>query len=188
VRKVIVVSMAGLLLVAGLVFADRAAGAMRTQMAERRLGGVQGNMWGRGQGGGRGELGPEMFMALADKLELTDQQKAQLQKMQEEFQLQRVDARAKVEKAAIHLRGLMRDPNSPEKEVLSGIDEVAQLRADMAKMRFTHWRQCRSVLTDKQIEMLKQLRKDRIERVFDREEGQPAPIPGAGQHRQGRGL
>jgi Spy/CpxP family protein refolding chaperone len=185
-KKVIVVSMVGLLLVAGLVFAERASGAMRAQMAERRLGGGPGGNWGWGRGQGmKGEMGPGMFLALADKLELTDQQKAQLQKMQEDFQLQRVDARAKIEKAQIKLHALMRDPASPEREVLASIDEVAQLKADLAKMQFTHMRQCRSVLTDKQLDTLKQLRKDRLEGRSNRWQQQP-PMQGMGPHRQGR--
>ncbi len=153
----------------------------------RQMGGGHG--FGMGHFGGpgmRGGMGAAMFLELADKLELTDQQIAQLKKMQEDFQLHQVDSRAQLEKAEIKLRSLMADDKSSEKDVLTGIDIVAGLRADLAKDRFTHLRQCRSVLTDKQLETLKQLRHDRMEKWMGggNDKGQhPTPAPGG--HRRG---
>ncbi len=153
----------------------------------RQMGGGPG--FGMGHFGGpgmRGGMGAAMFLQFADKLELTDQQKAQLKKMQEDFQLHQIDSRAQLEKAEIKLRSLMTDDKSSEKDVLAGIDIVAGLRANMAKDRFTHMRQCRSVLTDKQLETLKQLRHDRMEKWLggDNDNGQRHNA-GPGGHRRG---
>ena len=122
----------------GAVLAAAAvAVAQRGAMGGQRGMGMGGDdpigTWGHGawMRGGRG-AGAAFFLAVADKLELTDQQKAQLQKMQEEFQLQRVDAKAKIDKAQIQLRSLMRQDKAQEKDVLGAIDELAQLRADLA--------------------------------------------------------
>jgi len=152
----------------------------------RQMGGGPGFGMGHFVGVGmRGRMGAAMFLQLADKLELTDQQRDQLKKMQEDFQLHQVDGRANLEKAEIKLRSLMSDEKSSEKEVLAGIDEVAALRADLAKARFTHLRQCRSVLTDKQLDTLKQLRRDRMEKWMGGSQKQgDHPGPGAGGHRR----
>jgi Spy/CpxP family protein refolding chaperone len=117
-----------------------------------------------------------MIMEMADKLELTDAQKAQFEKLRTDFQLSQVDRRADLEKAQIRLHELMRNDKSAEADVLKGIDEVARIRTDMAKSRFSHMRQMRGVLTDKQLETLKTLRHDQMQ---SRMQGRPGCAMGA---------
>jgi Spy/CpxP family protein refolding chaperone len=95
---------------------------------------------------------------MAEKLELTADQKAQMEKLRTTFQLQMVDRQAAVRKAQINLRSLMRDDKALEADVHKGIDEVARLRADIVKARFTNKRAMHKVLTDKQREELKGMR------------------------------
>lgn len=147
--------------------------------------GPRGMRGGRGPGGGQG-IG--MLLMMADKLELTDQQKTQLEKMQNDFAMQQVDARAAREKAQIKMRNLLRDDKASESQVNAAIDELSKLRADMQKAHFAHLRQVRNVLTEKQQGMLKDLRDDRREarweRLFgfddDDDDNAPAPMPGGG--------
>jgi Spy/CpxP family protein refolding chaperone len=142
-------------------------------------------MGGRGCGMGRGPMAGgdrmAMVMAMADKLDLTDAQKAQFEKLRTDFQLAQVDRRAELQKAEIKLRSLMRDDKTAEAEVLRGIDEVAKLKTDMAKARFTHMRQMRGVLTDKQLETLKTLRHDQMQ---SRMQGRPGCAMGANGKQQ----
>lgn len=107
-----------------------------------------------------GPPGVRMILAAADEINLTDDQKARLEKMVVEFELAKVDQRAKVEKGEIRLKALMHDENADENEVMVAIDEVARTKAGLHKMRYRHHREIRGLLTDRQIDKLKKLRKE----------------------------
>jgi len=128
-------------------------------MACGKMAGGHGMMMRRGGGMGDGP-GLDRLMALADKLELTDAQKTKLKQQRETFQLEQIDRRAAFQKAQLKLRGLMRDDASTA-EISKAIDDVAVLRADMAKMRVRHHAEMKSVLTEKQQQTLKELRSER---------------------------
>jgi Spy/CpxP family protein refolding chaperone len=114
-------------------------------------------MRGRGGMGGPGMgMGIGMILRNAEKLELTDDQRTKLEEMQTDFQLLAIDQRAKIEKAAVQMRGLMRDDKAAATSVDAQIDQMAKLRAEMAKMTYHHMADARAVLTDKQRETLKQ--------------------------------
>jgi Spy/CpxP family protein refolding chaperone len=106
-----------------------------------------------------GERG-DMRMEMAAKLEMTEEQKTKMEKLQTDFQLLMVDQQAKVRKAQIQLRQLMRDDKAAVTAVETQIDQMAKLRAEAAKMRYRHHAEMQSVLTDKQKEMLKEIRKE----------------------------
>jgi Spy/CpxP family protein refolding chaperone len=132
-------------------------------------------MGGRGSGCDGPSMGPKaprhqmmkpgargaMFMQMADKLDLTDDQKAKMEKVRTDFQLMMVDQQAKIRKAQIQLRVLMHDEKAAVTAVEAQIDQVAKWRAEGAKLRYRHHAEMQSVLTDKQKEMLKELRKER---------------------------
>jgi Spy/CpxP family protein refolding chaperone len=114
-------------------------------------------MKGRGMGPRMGMgMGIGMILRNAEKLELTADQKTKLEKMQTDFQLLAIDQRAKIEKAAVQMRDLMRDDKAATTAVEAQIDQMAKVRAEMAKMQYRHMAEARAVLTDKQRETLKQ--------------------------------
>jgi len=135
-----------------------------------------------------GGMGLPRLMEMADKLELTQAQRDKIKGMMEAFQLERVDKQAALKKAEIKLKGLMHDDKAAEADVIKGIDQIAGLKADMAKMRYHHLSEMRSILTDKQREMLKSMkmesRKEVRVRVIEKRGGEeeddetPAPHPG----------
>jgi Spy/CpxP family protein refolding chaperone len=108
-------------------------------------------------------FGGMMMGAMAEKLQLTDAQKSQFKKLRTDFELAQVDKRAEAQKAQIRLRELMRDDKSAEADVMKGIDEVARVRTEIAKARFSHMRAMHAVLTDSQRETLKTLRQNRMQ-------------------------
>jgi Spy/CpxP family protein refolding chaperone len=126
---------------------------------------------GQGMGMRDGRPGVQMILAAADDIKLTDEQKARLEKMLVDFQLAKVDQRARVKKAGIRLRALKRDKSANENEVLSAIDEVARMKADLHKMRYRHQREIHNLLTDEQIDKLKELRKVRMKKFKGRHGG-----------------
>ncbi len=125
---------------------------------------------------GRMADGPvfERVLQMADKLELTDAQRTKLKQLHETFQVERIDRRASLQKAEVKLRGLMREDKMSAAEMNKAIDDVSVMKADMAKMRFRHQEEMKSVLNDKQQQMLKDLRVERRKevrvRVFDRDD------------------
>ncbi len=87
----------------------------------------------RGMGQHDGMPGMRAILAHADDLKLTEQQVDKLEKMQTDFQTQRVDKKAALEKAEINLHALMRD-DAGEAQIFAAIDQVSKLKADMKKM------------------------------------------------------
>jgi Spy/CpxP family protein refolding chaperone len=136
---------------------------------------------GPGMGHGRfGNDGPGIghFLAMADELGLTDQQREQFKKMQVDFRMQMIDKDAAVDKAEAQLRSVMTDDNASESEVARLIDDVARLRADVQKTRFAHHKQMKSMLTAEQVKKIETLRKERREARQEAGQGM-----GAGQRR-----
>jgi Spy/CpxP family protein refolding chaperone len=151
---------------------------------------------GPGIAAGRGDRmadgpGLQQILEMADRLELTDAQREKLKQMHETFQLEQIDKHANLKKAEVKLRGLMRDDRASSTAVNKAIDDVSTLKADITKMRYRHRTEMRSVLTDKQQQMLKELRVERRKevrvRVFERDDDDPEefeeeipPDPGSG--------
>jgi Spy/CpxP family protein refolding chaperone len=114
---------------------------------------------GRGFGDDQPQLGRILMMA--DELGLSEQQRGQLRQMQTDFRMQMIDREAEVEKAEINLRSLMMDKDAPEVDVDRAIDNVARFRADVQKLRYSHRKQMRGVLTADQLNKLQKMREER---------------------------
>jgi Spy/CpxP family protein refolding chaperone len=124
--------------------------------------------------------GIKMLLAVADEINLTSDQKDKLKKLMVDFKLAQVDQKAKVKKAEIKLRALMRDEDANDSEVMTAIDEVARLKAELQKLRYRHRKEVRSLLTAEQIEKLKELRKERREMMPEHHLGMGPGGPGYG--------
>jgi Spy/CpxP family protein refolding chaperone len=172
-----------LILVAGMVAYAGPGGYGRNCQANCEMGKGMGpgNGQGMGQGMGRGmgmrghrgmERGDGIgrLMMMADELQLTDQQKEKIHTLMSSFRLEQIDRRAAMQKAQVKMADLRRNDKASEAEVMAGIDEMAKLRADMAKMQYRHQKAVHAVLTDKQQEQLKTMRMDRMHRNWDDDE------------------
>lgn len=167
-KKVIIATVAVLLLLSVAAFTDPGDGGWFGCPLGQRLGDGPGMGQGMGMHPGMGSrmerhagMGPRMLLVHADDLELTDAQKTQLETMATQFQLDKVDKQASLEKAQIQLRSLMMKGDAPQKDVDAAIDNCARLRADMQKMRYAHLQKAKGVLTAEQVDKLKELRTDR---------------------------
>jgi Spy/CpxP family protein refolding chaperone len=147
-------------------FGGKGHGQMMGQGHGQMMGQGHGNPHG-GDCGSMGERrgmkrrggGIRHLLMMADKIGLTDEQRDQLKSMQTEFQLDRIDRKAELQKATLKLRNLKRDPDASEGDVMGAIDEVSRLKAEMQKAGYKHHKLVKSVLTDEQTEKLKELRK-----------------------------
>jgi len=112
---------------------------------------------------GRGDRGPGIgrLLMAADEIGLTDEQEDQLEQLQVDFKMEQIDRKAEMQKARVQLRTLMRDDNAVERDVFRMIDDLSRMKADMQKMRYTHRLQIHSILTEEQIEKMKELRRER---------------------------
>ncbi|MDF1543544.1 MAG: hypothetical protein P1R58_00415 [bacterium] len=105
-------------------------------------------------GGDRGGFGH--IMAMAEELELSDQQIDKMKQSMEEFQMERIDREAELKKARLQLRMLMNDPDASEVTVMKTIENVSGLRGEMQKMQYQHRKSIESILTAEQLDKLKE--------------------------------
>ncbi|RKX23040.1 MAG: hypothetical protein DRP35_00395 [Candidatus Zixiibacteriota bacterium] len=126
---------------------------MYGQRAGRRFNGRHGNF-------GDGHFGQGMFSLLrhAEMLELTDKQVEKIKEMKYQFNLERIDKKAAIEKTQLKLGKMMRDEVS-ESKVFAAIDEISDLKAEMRKMQYKHHADIKNLLTDEQKEKIKELHK-----------------------------
>lgn len=93
---------------------------------------------------------------------LTEEQEDRLTKMQVEFELEKVDLQAALQKAKIRFRALVRDHDSSEQDVMAAIDTLAASEAEMRRMRYRHLKAAHGVLNDDQRTGLKAFHKQRM--------------------------
>lgn len=90
--------------------------------------------------------GVGMLLHHVDDFGLNDSQVEQLSKMQVDFELEKVDLQAALQKAKIRWRALVRNVDANETDVMTAIDNVSKAEADLRKMRYNHLKSARNVL------------------------------------------
>jgi Spy/CpxP family protein refolding chaperone len=110
----------------------------------------------------RREHGPDMFFRargmgsswmnseVAQEIGLSDQQKQQLEKINQDGQLKMIDLRADLEKQEVILAPMMRAYHPDEAQVLAQVEKVSQARAALEKARVQTMLARRNVLTEEQ--------------------------------------
>ncbi|MDD8019211.1 MAG: hypothetical protein PHP42_12630 [Bacteroidota bacterium] len=92
-----------------------------------------------------------------EKLQLTDTQKEQFQKVHFDTRKKDIDLRAKLETAHLDLTALKLAP-SPEKSLIEKkVNEIAAIQASRAMNQFDAWSSCNKVLTADQQKIWKQV-------------------------------
>jgi len=91
----------------------------------------------------------EGCMMLKNIPNLSDEQKGKLEKLQAECQKMMVAAKADMEKQALEMKALMKDPVDVKK-IEAKIDEIAMMKAGMQKKCLVHRLAVRALLTPEQ--------------------------------------
>jgi hypothetical protein len=99
--------------------------------------------------------GVGMLLHHVDDFGLNDSQVGQLKKLMLEFELEKVDLQAALQKAKIMWRSLVRDIDAEEADVMTAIDNVSRAEANLRKMRYSHLKAARGVLKPAQRNNLK---------------------------------
>ena len=94
--------------------------------------------------------GVGMLLHHVDDFGLSDDQVEQLNKLMLQFELEKVDKQAALQKAKINWRALIRDVDADEVQVMAAIDNVSRAEGDLRKMRYSHLKAARSVLQAEQ--------------------------------------
>ncbi len=94
------------------------------------------------------------------ELNLSDEQIDKIKQMTFEFRTAQVDRRAAVEKMRIELGRLELGKTAVEESVVQAIDNLALAKAEMHKARYRFRIQMRAIFTDKQLEQLKEIRRE----------------------------
>ncbi len=94
----------------------------------------------------------------AQRIGLTDQQKQQLEKINQDGQLRMIDLRADLEKQEVILAPMMRTYHPDEAQVLAQVGKVSQARAALEEARVQTMLARRNVLTEEQWNKLQNTR------------------------------
>ena len=103
----------------------------------------------------------QLLKSLKGELALTAEQKSELKSLRYEFKKSQIGQQADVKKAKLELRYLKRDEAVSKEAVLGAIDDLAQAKAELEKLKYLHRQSIRSVFTEKQIIELKELKSKR---------------------------
>jgi len=190
-RRAIIVTVI-LLLAAATVYAQHAPRSQRGSCPGPGM-----NMdFGR-QGMNGDFIRPGMLLKMADEIGLDANQKAQIDKLAQDNGLERIEQKAELEKAQLQLRHMQAN-DAPEAQVLKAMDDIGRIKTEMRKSAYTFRRNIKSILSEDQLNKIKELRKDRRGkgdfRSGDRQGGSrgrgqgfaPNPDPDYGFH-EGRG-
>jgi Spy/CpxP family protein refolding chaperone len=123
-----------------------------------------------------------MLLHHVDDFGLNDSQIQQLTNMQLDFELEKVDLQAALQKAKIRWRSLIRNLDANEADVMSAIENVAKAEADLRKMRYHHLKAARNVLQPGQ---QNNLRTFHLKQSRQKAEGGGGGGGGGGQRRAG---
>jgi Spy/CpxP family protein refolding chaperone len=134
--------------------------------------------WGqRGAKGPRGDIGPGgpggdfprmgMILWMADEIGLDEKQQAKIGLLMEKNGAVRIDKQAELEKAQLKMKQL-RLSEASDNEVLAMMDKIGLLKTELHKMRYLHRQEVKSILSEEQLDKIKELRRDRRGNRFDR--------------------
>jgi len=101
-----------------------------------------------------------------DRLNLSEDQRNQIEKLRTDFQKQQVPLQGKVQIAQIELRELMRAENPDKGAIEKKINELSQLRAQVGVARANQMLAIRKVLTPEQQKMIRDGVRERFHQGF----------------------
>lgn len=97
---------------------------------------------------------------LMDKLNLTDKQITDIEKLRDEHLKKMADLRNEIDKIAIDLRTEWRKFVPDKKKIESLTDKMNEIRSKMQKQRLSHWFDIYNLLDEKQKEKFREFRSE----------------------------
>lgn len=109
-----------------------------------------------GQRMGRQGVSPQR-VPLIEKLNLTDAQRKDFEKLRTDFATRKVEQQAKVKVAAIELRSLMQEDNPDRAAIEKKVNEISDLQAHNRMLRVDHWFAVNKILNPDQQKIWKDM-------------------------------
>lgn len=97
---------------------------------------------------------------LIDKLDLTEKQLNEIQKLRDSHLKFMSDYRNELQKLAIDIRSEWRNPSPDKKKIESLMDKMNEIRNKMNRQRLNHWFEVYNLLDEKQKIKFKEFRED----------------------------
>lgn len=97
---------------------------------------------------------------LIDKLNLSDKQISEIEKLRDEHLKKMSDFRNELDKLAVDLRSEWRKSTPDRKKIESLTDKMSDIRAKMQKQRLNHWFDVYNLLDEKQKEKFRDFRSE----------------------------
>lgn len=110
----------------------------------------------RGSGWGMGQ----MQCLIAAKLDLTADQKVQIDKLRDKHQKSMIDYQAEMKKLSLDVKNLWKAEKPDKKQIESAIDKLGALKSKMQKEKLAHWFDVNNLLDDKQKESFKEMKQN----------------------------
>ena len=187
-------ALAGLLAVAGIVIAQEMKEKEETAQTPAmgrgmgRMMGRSGMMMRMGRGPmmrpGRALGRMDMLGRLADRLDLSEEQRDEIKDVLTAHQKDMIQKKADRELAEVQLRELTMEDDPDLDAIEEQVKEIANLEAGMRYSRIKAMVDAKSVLTDEQKEKLKELQKDRPARMMRRGAGRGGARRGPARRRR----
>lgn len=97
---------------------------------------------------------------LIDKLDLSDKQLNDIEKLRDDHLKKMTDLRSELEKLGIDLRSEWRKSSPDRKKIEALTDKMSEVRAKMQKQKLNHWFDVYNLLDEKQKEKFREFRSE----------------------------
>ncbi len=115
------------------------------------------------RGGGRPHKG-FAFLALSEKLGLSDEQKSEIESIKLKAEKAAIPREAELKSARLDLRELLKADKVDRAAVRRKLEEISKLRVELKMIRINSMLDAKAVLTPEQLKKLKEIRKEAAER------------------------
>jgi Spy/CpxP family protein refolding chaperone len=107
---------------------------------------------------------PERMGRMAGRLNLSDQQIDQLERLQIQYEKDMVKPQCDLKMERLNLRELLMQQNIDEKAVMSAGDSISMIKADIARIKLQHMLAARKVLTPDQLKQWMRMHRELVPR------------------------
>lgn len=105
---------------------------------------------------------------LYDNLKVTDKQRAEIDKLIDEYQKTMIDLRSELKKLYIDMKSEWKSSKPDKRKLESLQDKINDIRNKMSKQRLNHWFDIYNLLDETQKEKFRELRSEFFSKFLDR--------------------
>lgn len=104
--------------------------------------------------------GAEFYLKCKDKLDLSESQVKELKSIRDDFKKALIEKKAEIETLNIDFKGMVDGDDFDLKEIKSMIGKISDIKEEIVYMKFEASAKAKKVLTEEQLDKLKDFKKD----------------------------